>query len=156
MVYFCFTSINAYACLLLHQASADSWEATCLTGKSQIDSQNTQTDWLSPSLSISGLRLWFWSVLGHRGVLFFFFVVHTTQIMAGSKQTNLSDCKIFTHTALHTNKSRASWSWILVRESGEPLVFDDHYRRKMHSGWGKRRLRGEKKLQCTDWQRRWE
>lgn len=79
----------------------------------------------------------------------FFFVVSTAEVMAGSKQTNLSDCrKIFKHTALHINKSRATWSWIPVTVSGEPLVFDEHYQRQMHSGWGKLRSQGEKKLQC--------
>lgn len=45
-VYFCFSSINARACLLPHQASPDSWDATFLTGKSLTHTQNTPTDGL--------------------------------------------------------------------------------------------------------------
>lgn len=67
-----------------------------------------------------------------------FFVVPTTEIMAGSKQTKLSDRRtIFKHAALYINKSKATWTWNLVTVSGELLVFDEHYQRQMHSGWEK-------------------
>lgn len=49
MVYFCFSSINALARLLLHQAPADSWKATWFTDKSLT--QNTKKC-LSPTLSL--------------------------------------------------------------------------------------------------------
>lgn len=160
-VYFCFSSINARACLLPHQASPDSWDATFLTGKSLTHTQNTPTDGLllfPPSLwSHSDFFFFFFGLfLGRRGMFRLFVVVFATEITAGSEVTNLSDCKdTFKHTHTeHTahreqkkkKKSRATWSWIPLRVSGEPLVFDDHCRRQMHSGWGKRRSRGGEEI----------
>ena len=94
MVYFCFSSINAQACLLLHQASGRQLRSfLALTGKWLADSPRPWSSsliWISPETQRSVFCFGF----------FFLLVVPATEIMAGSKQTNLSDSKqIFKHTS---------------------------------------------------------
>ena len=110
------------------------------------------TDSCSLSLSITDVGLPIQSLLGHGGIFllfcfvlgfFFFFRSLPQKWWLGQNKTNLSECgDLFKHAALHINKSRATWSWILVRVSGELRVFDDHCRRQMHSGLGEAALGG--------------
>lgn len=65
MVYFCFSSSNALARLLLHQAPADGWKATWFTDKSLT--QNTKKC-LSPTLSL--ILVLIWCPLRQRGMFF--------------------------------------------------------------------------------------
>lgn len=163
-VYFCFSSINARACLLPHQPSPDSWDATFLTGKSLTHTQNTPTDGLLLffALSLVSLIFFFFGLfLGRRGMFRLFVVVFTTEIMVGSEVTNLSDCKDmfkYTQHCMLWRKKKVEqldpgflyecqgsrWSLMITAED------------RCIAAGGSGACGEEKKLQCAVWQRQWE
>lgn len=136
-------------CFVGHQQTAEKLLAWQASGWLTLKIPKL-TGCLSPFLHISGLTFWFSLSWGMQVCFsfFFLFVVPATEVMAGSKQTELSHRrKIFKLPALHINKSRATWSWFLVTVSGESPVFDEHYHRQIQGGWGKLHSRRSEELQ---------